>query len=364
MRLFGLGRKKKSKEEEELDDEEEDEGDEEDKKKKPARRKFKDLNPQNSRRRKLPPKPWGKKERFLIFVFFAGTTLTSALLAASSRSWELPGLKQVEVPDLSLRQEYEFVNNTPPTNSTNSQAIVEQVKSLTANYSGVYAIQIIDLASSAAFGVEDKRVMQAASLIKLPVMSALYKEAENGRIDLDSTYTLKASDKTSGSGSLYYKPEGTKVTYRELGRLMGEQSDNTAFTIVRKVLGDAAINNHIKQIGMESTNLDENRTTPSDIGLFFKKLYNGQIVNEEHSKDLLLSLTNTIYEDWIPAYVDEGIKVAHKYGREVHVINDAGVIYTPKPFVMVVMTQGIIDSEAQSILPQIIHMLFEYQKAR
>ncbi len=270
-------------------------------------------------------------------------------------------MKELEVPDISLRQEYEFSNDKPSVQVANSQVIVEQIKDLTANYSGVYAVQVIDLTTGNSYGVEENRQMQAASLIKLPVLSALFREAENGRIDLDSLYSLKAADKTGGSGSLYYKPEGTKISYRELARLMGEQSDNTAFTIVRKVLGDAAINTHIKQIGMSNTDLDSNQTAPVDVGLFFKKLYNGQVLNDEHTQELLSYLTDTIYEDWIPAQVDDGVRVAHKYGREVHTINDAGIVYASGPFVMVVMTQGIVDSEAEIVLPQVIRVLYEYE---
>jgi len=31
-------------------------------------RKFKDLNPENKKRRKEPPKPWGKKERLIVLI--------------------------------------------------------------------------------------------------------------------------------------------------------------------------------------------------------------------------------------------------------------------------------------------------------
>src|SRR4030042_6679894 len=114
--------------------------------------------------------------------------------------------------------------------------------------------------------------MQAASLIKLPILPTLYPQAEAGKIDLDAKYTLKASDKIAGAGSLAAKPAGTVITYRQMAGLLGKQSDNTAFGIVKRTLGDGALNQEIAKIGMVDTSLAENETTPADLALSFHNL--------------------------------------------------------------------------------------------
>lgn len=49
-------------------------------------KKFKDLKPVNKKKRKEPPKPWGKKERYTVFVILAVTILVAFLLATLSQN--------------------------------------------------------------------------------------------------------------------------------------------------------------------------------------------------------------------------------------------------------------------------------------
>lgn len=206
--------------------------------------------------------------------------------------------------------------------------------------------------------------MQAASLIKLPTLVSLYMEAEAGNIDLETRYSLRQSDKLPGAGSLASKPAGTIITYRDLARYMGKESDNTAFGIIRRILGDGKINQAISQIGMKKTSLSDNETTPEDIGLFFKKLWNKEIVSAKAKDEILGYLTDTTYEDWIVAGIPKDIKVAHKYGREVHVVNDAGIVLSESPFVLVIMSEGIIEKEADELIPEIARQLYLIQQGQ
>lgn len=43
-------------------------------------RKLKDLNPENKKKRKELPKPWGKKERIIVLVVLIVTTIISGIL--------------------------------------------------------------------------------------------------------------------------------------------------------------------------------------------------------------------------------------------------------------------------------------------
>lgn len=349
--MLFFGRKKKNEEEEELDE------------KLPPKRKIRDLNSSNRRKRAEPIKPWGKRERYLVLFVFGTMAITSAALAAYARAWKLPGLPRISLPQISFDKTYEFekLETTPtPQQETNFSEIKNKISQITSEYSGVYSVYFQDLNTKESFTVEGDTVMQAASLIKLPVLAALYNEEQKGNLDLDSLYILKESDKTSGSGSLSAKNAGTKITYRQLIELMGQQSDNTAFTIALNTLGDKT-RTYIDEFGMRDTSVEENTTTAYDIGLFFQKLMEGRLIPTESREELLDYLTKTIYEDWLPANVPEGVRVAHKYGREIHVINDAGVVFASKPFILVVMSRGIVESEAAIAIPQIIKEIYNFQ---
>jgi beta-lactamase class A len=315
-------------------DEEED--DEEYEERELSRKKIKDLKPENKKKRKEIAKPWGKKERYLVLWTAVGTVAISIILFASARSWKLPGMPKITLP--SFNQD-SIVITADKKQLDSAKAVSSLFRQKTDKLSGIYALYVVRLGDGFAYGVSEGSRMQAASLIKLPIMSLVYKKSDAGELNLDE------------------KPTGSRLSYKELVEAMGQRSDNSAQITLVKHFGADDVQNYIDQIGMDKTSLAENETTPSDIGLFFQKLYGGQLVSEESRNQILNFLTDTIYEDWLVKGIPE-VRVAHKYGREVHVVNDAGIVFAPKPFVLVLMTDGVVEKEADLIFPELARDVF------
>lgn len=357
MALFG---KKKETDEEEYED---NETEERSIKRKPRNKDFRDLKPENRKKRKEPPKPWGKTERALVLLILLITTGTSSFLAIQSRGWKLPGLPRIRVPSLSFPffGEKTIIIEGNVKEIKKKENATASFKSLTDDLSGVYGFYVFRLSNGSNYGVNENEVFQAASLIKLPVIFAMYSEAEAKNIDLDQKYRLKESDKIKGSGSLYGKPAGYIITYREIVRLMGKQSDNTAFNIAVSLLGKGKINEVVKELGMIRTSLEKNETTPEDVGTFFERLQNGNLISDSSKNEILDALTNTIYEDLLPAGIPDEIRIAHKYGSEVHVLNDAGIVFSNDPFILVVMSKGVVEKESREVYPKIARSMFEIE---
>jgi len=324
---------------------------------------LKDLKPENRKKRKEPPKPWGKKERQGILLFFLLTVAVAVILSLASRSWKLPGFPRISFPDIHLFTTKTFVV-TPSGKpdvlkywNNKETEIINYFESATKELTGNYTFYFQDLTDNYAFGTRENEIMTAASLIKLPVLATLYQEAEKGLIDLEQKYVLKAADKIGGSGSLYNQPAGTVLSYRQLAQLMANQSDNTAFNVIRKLLGDEKINETITKLGMVDTSLAENETSAKDIGLFFAKLYQGEIMNSENQEELIKALTGTSYEAWIARDIKDVI-VAHKFGREINVTNDGGIIFANHPFVLVIMSEGIVYRESDEAIPSMAFKIY------
>lgn len=281
---------------------------------------IKDLRLEFKKKRVLPagrqaPKPWGKKERYIVLFVLVATTLTAAILAVSARDFKLPGLPRFSFsPSLSLRDL--FGEEVIVVGVKKDYAkIISDFQEKTKNLSGAYALYVIDMTNGYSFGIDEDRVMTAASLIKLPVM--LYAQ---GKVD------------------------ETKI------EAMGKRSDNAVFREMRQQFGDETLQEFIQSIGMTKTSLAENETTPREIGEFFKKY---------KDEPFMKYLVNTIYENWLTPGVPEGTKVVHKYGREVHVVNDAGIVYGPKPYIVVIMTQGVIEKEADKVFPELSRVVYD-----
>jgi hypothetical protein len=81
MALFGRNKEEEFEDEDEFSEEETGED-------RKLTKKFRDLKPQNRKKRKEPPKPWGKKERMIVLVILLATVIISAILTIGARKKE------------------------------------------------------------------------------------------------------------------------------------------------------------------------------------------------------------------------------------------------------------------------------------
>jgi len=301
-----------------------------------------------------------KKKARLVLLSFFGASLALIGLAIFYR--ELPRFWQkVSGSTTVVSQQFPAAPTVTPTPALEKERkmVEEMVKPLR----GTYGIYFQDLQSKAILGLSAQEKMTAASLIKLPTILTLYREAEAGRINLDTIYRLQEADRQGGAGSLQSKPVGYEISYRKLAELMGKQSDNTAQHIIAKILGEEKIQATVDGLGMKNTSFAENLTTPQDMGIFWERLYRGRVVSDKSRDEILGFLTNTIWEERIPAGVPKGIRVAHKIGTETGVISDAGIVFSQKPFILVIMTQNANEIEAKKALPEIAKKIYELHTA-
>ena len=295
-----------------------------------VRKQFKDLKAENRKARKEPPKPWGKTERLIVLFVLLGTVLTSGILALSARNFKLPKLPQLKISNFSelnpFKEQVIVIGNK---GSSISEKKIENTKKLfkeaTDSYSGIYSFYIYDLNGDYYYGLNHQEVMQAASLIKLPVMYLAMKEDQD----------------------------------RTLIEAMGKRSDNGAFNKMVGILGREEINRVAIDLGMVNTSLVENLTTPEEIGMFFTKLHKNELFDESDTNEFEGYMTDTIFEDWLRPGIPENIRLVHKYGRETHSVSDAGIVFSKKPFVMVIMTDGVIEKEADELIPKLSKLLYD-----
>lgn len=218
-----------------------------------------------------------------------------------------------------------------------------EVENLTSGLQGAYGVYVYRLTDQKTYGVHQSETFPAASLMKLPVILTLYQEVEAGKLNLDD------------------KPAGSTYSYRQLAERMGKYSDNAANNLLVKVLGAPKIQQTLDSLGMTKTSFKEYETTPEDVGIFFRKLYQDNLVNQAGREEILGFLTKTIFEDWLPAGVPVGTRASHKIGKDLGTFSDGGIVFGPKPFVLVVMSKFARESEAVSVLPKISKAVWEFE---
>ncbi|MFH1561684.1 MAG: serine hydrolase [Patescibacteria group bacterium] len=296
-----------------------------------------------------------KKGRILTLVLLTGTivlTLSFWLLGQWRRG-------QLSFPHWSVDIKKPSFNLPDGNNQDLPENLDQWARENLSQLPGQWAIRVEFLNSDFVWSWQGEQSMPATSLIKLPVVAAFYRQVEMGKLELEDIHVLKSSEMIAGSGSLQNQAPGTKVSLGELARLALSQSDNTAFAILRDLVGKQEIDDYLSVWGMEETSLEDNLTSAKDVAVFFQSLYQNKILSEEFSQKMLEDMTKTIYEDRIPAGVPEGIRVAHKVGSEVGVVSDAGIVYVPgKPFILVILSQDTKEATAKEAFPELANQIY------
>jgi beta-lactamase class A len=212
------------------------------------------------------------------------------------------------------------------------------------HFRGNVSLVIRDLNTNWEIDFNKDTLMPSASLVKIPIMLSCFYAAQDGKIHLTDTVSLKASEKVSGSRVLGRDPAGSTFTVEELLKPMITQSDNAAANVLIDFLGFDTLNAYFKKIGLKNTNLarkmmdfeerkegEENYTTAEDMAFILEGLYHKKFLNKEVSEKCLELLRQQKINDRIPRKLPkDGIFIAHKTGLERHICHDVGIVFTHK----------------------------------
>jgi beta-lactamase class A len=225
-----------------------------------------------------------------------------------------------------------FALTTPLTNLREHVQTVCQVKKLTP---GVFAI---DPATGAYLDYNGNNSFSAASMIKVPVLVALFNAIDNGDIDPNMILTIKQNQVAGGSGHLQWRPVGTKLPLLDVAELMIIISDNTATNMCIDLLGGKkAVNKKFAKWGLKNTVINApladlegtNKTSPYDLVYLLARVERGELMGDVWRNRMRHIMGRTKTRTLINQGVPPGAKVAHKTGDIGSMVGDTGVITTP-----------------------------------
>lgn len=218
-----------------------------------------------------------------------------------------------------------------------------------ADKKGSFSIYYKSFATDKDFEINSQMIHTAASVNKVPIIVALYQEAEKGNLELNEQITIQKSDiQDYGTGVLRYQEPGQTYSLRSLAKLALKQSDNTAAHILKNRVGENVVENSTNAMGLTQTSIIENITSPKDMGILFEKLYNGELLSEANTTEVLSFLKDTDIEDRLSKNL-EGAIVYHKTGDEVGTVHDVGIIEkNGTVFYLGVMISDVGGKEAES----------------
>ncbi|MBM7693067.1 beta-lactamase class A [Peribacillus deserti] len=210
-----------------------------------------------------------------------------------------------------------------------------------------------------------KEVFLSASLIKLPILIAAYRESEKGKLFLHRPISVPHEEKTGGSGVIQVLSEGITYTIKDLLTLMIIISDNTATNVCIDLIGLESINRTIREMGLEQTVLGRkmmdwdavkegknNYISASDMLLCLKAINQEGYLTENSRSDILKIMQSQQFSDKLPALIDrENVTVANKTGELPGVEHDCAIIsFKEKTAYAAVLTDGLKNQEEGRIV--------------
>ncbi|WP_426990354.1 serine hydrolase [Pseudarthrobacter sp. Y6] len=84
-----------------------------------------------------------------------------------------------------------------------------------------------------------------------------------------------------------------------------------------------------------------NTLSTADMAHVLAELFEGRLLDQEHTEQLLSYMQDTNYENLIPAAVPDGVTVFHKYGLLDDELHDAAIVsMSSRSYVLVVFAKG------------------------
>jgi beta-lactamase class A len=223
----------------------------------------------------------------------------------------------------------------------------------------------MDIENNDSFGINESEEFMAASTFKIPLNLYVYKKIKEGKINPEGTLKYLKSDYEGGAGIIQTQAFGTKYTVRRLSELSVVKSDNVATNMLIRFVDKINVKNFMRSMGGTVVSNTKNISCPKDMALYMKNVYDFYKADDILGKELMNNFKNVELHDRLPALLPKGVEVAHKTGNLVGVVNDIGIVFAKKPYILVVMSKDVVsDEESNKIIANISKKVYEYVKDR
>ena len=186
----------------------------------------------------------------------------------------------------------------PPKQADLVAKLRERVAAVDARLDGVLGVYVRDLATGATIELRPDEVFPTASSIKLAVLYELYRQAEEGRIQL-TELVAPPPNPVPSEGILRFMSPQTQLTLRDLGLLVMSLSDNEGANELIRRVGMDSVNRRLDTLSLKATRLrrlmldleaarrgEENVSTPREMARLAEVVALGEGLPADLAADL------------------------------------------------------------------------------
>jgi len=227
------------------------------------------------------------------------------------------------------------------------------------------AVALHDLHSGMRFSLQGDRWFHAASTIKVAVVVAVFRAADEGRLRLDDSLHVRNRFISVADGSPFHLSRDSDAMpelYKRIGRVgkildlaegMIVASSNLATNLLldyitveyaRNVLRSAQVDGVELRRGVEDHAAHEkginNQVTANGLLRLLAAL-RGNFLSAKSKEQAIRILLEQRFDSMIPAGLPAHAVVAHKTGEISTACHDMGIVYLPErePYVAVILTE-------------------------
>jgi beta-lactamase class A len=235
------------------------------------------------------------------------------------------------------------------------------------------AVALHDVQSGLRFSLQGDRWFHAASTIKVAVLVAVFRAADEGRLRLDDSLHVRNRFISVADGSPFhlsrdsdampelYKRIGRVAKISELAEGMIVASSNLATNLLldyvtveyaRNVLRNAHVDGVELRRGVEDHAAHEkainNQVTANGLLRLLSAL-RGDFLSAKSKEQAIRILLEQRFDSMIPAGLPAHAVVAHKTGEISTACHDMGIVYLPErePYLAVILTEFDSDRDGR-----------------
>ena len=232
--------------------------------------------------------------------------------------------------------------------------------SLTRGFDGTVGVYVHNLKTGATAAINADTVFPTASMIKVPILIAVFDAMDRGRLDFRQQLVYTDSLLYEGDDILGEFKDSSTVALNKLTLLSISTSDNTASLWLQYLAGTGTvINQWLADHGFDSTRVnsrtpgrEENRsnygwgqTTPREMTRLLTLIREGKAVSPAASQEMYRHLTRSYWTGEALSVIPPWVQVASKVGAVDHSRSEVALVNAPSgDYVFSVITKNQADS--------------------
>ena len=252
---------------------------------------------------------------------------------------------------------------------------VDEMNDVAARFPGRIGVCLKDANTGLRYEYNATEPLPTASVVKVPIMIELFRQAHTGQVSLDDRYQMRTDISSHGTGALKIMRDRPELTLRDYCRLMIGVSDNMATDMIVHVVTTASINSTMEAIGYHNTranmplgvwhylmkgivdtpsreiddayvsgklqggpgdkdlpfasDLRNNVASARDLADIMEKIHEGQMISPTASAQMIEMMKVPKRQNRIRQYLKPNIETARKTGGSGRIKADAGIVYLP-----------------------------------